>query len=287
MDHQDQSEAGGTERRRRIGAVELASGAAVVVGGLLAARAATARRGPASDGAYRPLDTPKPVADGVWVVDSGPLRPAGAPVPLRMTVLRLAKGDLLLHSPTRYSARLARELGALGRVRHLVAPNSAHWMFVRDWQAAFPDATTWAAPGLRDRGQVRRSGVRLDHDLGDAAPDAWADEMRQGVVPGALGFREVWLFHEPSRTLVLTDLIEDLELDRLPVLARPFMRLAGAADARPARHLRAVLRLGGRETKDALRRLLDLDPGRVIFAHGRPFEERAAERLRRGFKPLL
>lgn len=277
--------ADGTERRR-IGAVELAGGAAVAVGGLLAVRAVT-RRVSADGGAYRPLDTPKPVGDGIWVVDSGPLKPAGVPVPLRMTVLRLANGDLALHSPTRFSARLARELGAIGRIAHLIAPNSAHWMFVRDWQAAHPDATTWAAPGLRERGQVRRSGVRLDRDLGDDAPGAWAGELRQGIVPGGLGFREAWLFHEASRTLVLTDLIENLELDRMPRFARPLVRLSGAADARPARHLRGLLRLGGRETKDALRRLLDLDPDRVIFAHGQPFEERAAERLRRAFKPLI
>ncbi|PAX08315.1 hypothetical protein CKY28_08125 [Sphingomonas lenta] len=254
---------------------------------MLAARAVATRRGPSADSAYRPLDTPKPVADGVWTVDSGPLKPAGVPVPLRMTVLKLANGDLVLHSPTRYSARLARELEPIGRVAHLVAPNSAHWMFVRDWQAAYPDATTWAVPGLRDRGQVKRSGVRLDHDLGDDAPDAWAGEVRQGIVPGGLGFREAWLFHEASGTLVLTDLVQNIERERMPPVAKLLMRLADGDDGRPARHLRAVLRLGGRGTKDALRRLLDLDPVRVIFSHGRPFEERAAERLRRAFKPLL
>ena len=58
---------------------------------------------------HGPLDTPKPVAAGVWVVDSGPQRVLGLPIPLRMVVLRLADGGLWLHSPTRFSPALASE----------------------------------------------------------------------------------------------------------------------------------------------------------------------------------
>src|SRR5688500_7590184 len=114
---------------------------------------------------YPPLDVPKAVADGVWIVDSGPIGVLGLPLPVRMTVIRLATGGLLHHSPTRFSFHLKDELELLAPVEHLVAPNSAHWTFVKEWQSHLPQATTWAAPGLRRRGQVRRSGVRLDHDL--------------------------------------------------------------------------------------------------------------------------
>lgn len=275
--------------RGRVKAAKLVGGAAMTVATLLAARAIASRpdgRDGASNGTYPPLDTLKPVADGVWVVDSGPLRPLGVPVPLRMTVLRLGNGDLLLHSPTRHTAELARGLEAIGPVRHLIAPNGAHWMYVREWQDAYPDAITWAAPGLRDRAQVRRSGIRFDHDLGDQAPDAWAREIGQGVVPAALGFREVYLFHRATRTLVLTDLIENLDPARVAPYAGLLMRLAGGADGKPARHLRAVLRLGGAESAAAVRKLVELAPERVVFSHGRWFEERGAERLARAFRRL-
>ena len=88
---------------------------------------------------YPPIDVPKPVADGVWIVDSGPLKAFGLSLPVRMTVVRLANGDLWLHSPTRYDDALRAELEGHGRIRHLVAPNVAHWMFVRDWQQRCPD----------------------------------------------------------------------------------------------------------------------------------------------------
>lgn len=238
---------------------------------------------------YPPLDTPKPVAPDVFVVDSVLPGVLGLMLPVRMTVIRLRGGDLLLHSPTRFSASLKDELGTLGRIRHLVAPNIAHWTFLDAWQRACPDATTWAAPGLRERSQVRRSGVRLDHDLADAAPPEWGNDIELMTVPGGLGFREVALFHRPARTLVLTDLVLNLEARTLPAALRPVARLLGvvAPDGMPPPYLRAVIKLRRRAAAQAASRLLEQRPERVIFAHGRWFERDGAAALRRSLRWLL
>jgi Domain of unknown function (DUF4336) len=231
---------------------------------------------------YPLLDTPKPVADDVWIVDSGPLG-RWMQVPVRMTVIRLRSGGLWLHSPTRLTPGLVGELAALGPVAHLVAPNSAHWMFAEAWQRAHPDATTWAAPGLRDRRAVRRSGLRIDADLADAPPAAWADEIDQVVVPGGLGFREVAFLHRRTRTAVLTDLVDNLEASRLPAATAALAGMAGslAPNGRAPVHLRAVLRLRRREAAAAAAKVIAWEPERVVFAHGAWFERDAAPRLRR------
>ena len=237
---------------------------------------------------YPPVDTPKPVAGDVFVVDSLMPGPLGSALPVRMTVIRLPGGDLVLHSPTRFSYPLKLQLEALGRIRHLVAPNVAHWMFLLDWQRACPDAVTWAAPGLRERGPVRRSGVRLDNDLGDVPPPEW-DGITLVTVPGGLGFLEVALFHGPSRTLVLTDLVLNLEAQKLPAAIRPLARLLGvvAPDGMPAAYLRAVIKLRRASAARAAQRLLDLRPERVVFAHGAWFEQDATAALRRSLRWLL
>ncbi len=122
-----------------------------------------------SDVTYQPVDVPKPVAEGVWIVDGAPIRPApGLILPVRMTVVRLASGELWLHSPVRHSPGLARALAELGPVRHLVAPNIAHWSFVAGWRRHQPDATFWAVPELGRRLPVRLRGLRSDREL--AAP---------------------------------------------------------------------------------------------------------------------
>lgn len=238
---------------------------------------------------HPPLDTPKPVAEGVFIVDSILSGPLGLPLPVRMTVIRLRDGDLLLHSPTRFSLGLKNEIEKLGRIRHLVAPNFVHWTFLKDWQRACPDATTWAAPGLRERSQVRRSGVRLDRDLADAAPAEWGEGIGLVIVPGGLGFREAALFHRPTRTLVLTDLVMNMEARKLPAVLRPVARLLGvtAPDGMPPPYLRAVVKLRRQAAARAASGLLDQQPERVIFAHGRWFERDGAAALRRSLRWLV
>ena len=240
-----------------------------------------------SDGTYPPLDTLKPVADGLWAVDSGPLRAMGLVIPLRMTVIRLRTGGLWLHSPTRFDERLRSEMEEIGPIGHLVAPNIAHWTFLKCWQKHVPDAVTSAAPNLRQRRQVQEAGVRLDRELVEAPPEEWADEFDQAIVPGALGFREVAFFHRPSRSLILTDLVQNLEPERLPVLTRIFATLSGARHGTTPRYLRLALRLRRREAQEAVRRMIAWEPERVIFTHGRFFERDGARELSRAMGWLL
>jgi hypothetical protein len=238
---------------------------------------------------YPPLDTLKPVAPDIWIVDSGPLQSLGLSLPLRMTVIRLASGDLWLHSPTAYDAALRRELDRLGPVRHLVAPNVAHWSFLQEWQANLPEATSWAAPGLRRRAPVRKSGVRLDHEIGATAPRAWADDIDQAIVPGGFGFTEIAFLHRPSRTLILTDLIENFEPAKVAPMLRPLFRLAGvmAPNGSAPRHVRFVVNRRRAAAETAVRRLLEWNPQRVVFAHGRWFDREGTAALRRSFQWLL
>lgn len=275
--------------RPRSAAGVLAAGAAIAGVALAGAYALSRRRGgDAVDerAGYPPLDTPKPIAPDLWVADSRPLHTAGLVLPIRMTVMRLAGGDLLLHSPTRLTTDVVRAVEALGRVRHLVAPNSAHWTFTEAWQRAYPGAIVWGAPGLRERPQVQRSGLRIDRDLAAAAPEAWAGAIGQGVV-AAGGFREVYLFHKASRTLVLTDLVQNMEPAKLPPATRLFARLSAGADGTTPRYLRAVLRLGGAPVREQVGAMLALAPERVVFAHGRWFAEDGAARLARAFSWLV
>lgn len=105
---------------------------------------------------YEPINVYKPVAPDIGIVD-GPfeyLTVAGMRMPLpfttRMTVVRLANGDLLLHSPIAFDDALAGELQQLGTVRHFVSPNQFHYAHIGEWQKAFPGTLAWASSGARD-----------------------------------------------------------------------------------------------------------------------------------------
>ena len=237
---------------------------------------------------YPPMDEPKPVAPDIWIVDSGPLRIGAMPLPVRMTVIRLPDGALVLHSPTQFSFALKERLEALGTISHLVAPNIAHWSFIKEWQSHFSEATTWAAPGLRKRPAVADAGLRLDHDLGPDAPAAWQGVIETVMIEGK-GLVEVEFFHRPSRTLILTDLVVNVEPDKLPLPARLAAKLVGATapHGRAPVYARAAVKAGGADVATAARRLVHLAPERVIFAHGAWFESDGAARLQRSLDWLL
>ena len=249
-----------------------------------------APRGPAlANATYPPLDVLKPVAADLWIVDSGPLRLLGMPLPVRMTVIRLGNGDIWIHSPTRYDEVLHRAIATLGPIRHLVAPNVVHWTLLKDWHDRCPGALTWSAPNLPKRKQVQRSGLRIDRVLSQAAPTEWTHDLQQIVVPGGLGFREVAFFHGRTATLLLTDLVVNLEPAKVPRFLRPFLRLAGmtAPDGMPPPYLRLVVRLRRIDAARAAKQLIALKPQRVVFAHGAWFERDGTTALRKSLRWLV
>ena len=63
------------------------------------------------------------IDENVWEAEH-PLSLAGVQLGHRMTVIRLADNELLLHSPVPLSDDLERELQELGEVRYVVAPQS-------------------------------------------------------------------------------------------------------------------------------------------------------------------
>ena len=237
---------------------------------------------------YEPLDTLKPVAPDLWLIDGPSVRFFGMPFSTRATVLRLADGGLWVHSPTRLTEGLVAELAALGEVRHLVAPNWIHYVSVGAWQARFPKAVSWAAPGVAERAKSHGMVLRFDHALEQAPPAAWAGEIDQMIVRGSKLHREAVFFHRASRTLILTDLIENFEPGKLPRLFRLAGRMAGVLD--PDGKAPVDMRQTFRDRK-ALRqdveRMIGWAPERVILAHGRWYESAGTEELRRAFRWAL
>ena len=228
------------------------------------------------------------VTEDVWVYDDAPISAAGLPLPVRMTVVRLSSRELLLHSPVRYSPALHRELERLGRIRYLLAPNTAHWMFLKNWQSAVPDVLTFGAPGLAGRSQVRTAGVRIDRELDDGTPTEWAEDLA-AVLMSAPFFCEVAIFDKRSRTLILTDIVQNRDPRIFPRPVQPLAHLLGITKpgGRAPVYLRLLLQLGGRSVQSAARRLVAFAPEKVIFAHGEWFDSQATERLRRSLHWLL
>ncbi|WP_428928000.1 DUF4336 domain-containing protein [Marinibacterium sp. SX1] len=238
---------------------------------------------------YEPLNTLKPVVYGLWLVDGPAIRFYGLPFSTRAVVIRLPSGDLWVHSPTRLTPGLRAELAELGPVRHLVAPNWIHYAYLTEWQAAFPGVTSWAAPGVVERARSKGLALHVDHRLGQDAPPDWAGEIDQMIVEGSRTHREAVFFHRPTRTLILTDLIENFEGDKMPLWMRPLLKMAGilAPGGAMPRDMRATFRNGRDQLRGAVERMIDWGPDRVTLAHGQWFETGGVAELKRAFAWVL
>ena len=240
---------------------------------------------------YEPINVYKPLALNIGIVD-GPfeyLTVAGIRLPLpfttRMTVICLANGDLFLHSPIAFNEKLAAELRALGTVRHLVSPNQFHYAHIGEWAKAFPDAIAWASPGARQRARARHVDVNFTKDLDSHPPEEWCRDIDQTLIPGGI-FKEFAFFHEPSRTLVLTDTIINLELDKITQPWRAFTKLSGMyyPHVQIFFGMRLPLQLQKKKAETAIIKIQAWRPERIVLSHGRCFDENADEVIRRIFK---
>ncbi len=242
---------------------------------------------------YEPIDIPKPVADDVWIVD-GPIVKMDMvvtkmPFPTRMTVVRLQNGELFLHSPTEFNEELSRRIDELGPVAHLVSPNKIHYAHIKTWKDHYPNATAWASPGVRERAASQDIEVRFDRDLGDEAEPQWADDLDQLVFRGSRYMEEIVFFHRKTKTLILTDLIENFEPDRTPKKYRWLLKLAGITDpdGSTPRDFRMTFWGNKAEAHRSAQALIDLNPERVIVAHGRWYETNGTDELRRALRWAL
>ena len=239
---------------------------------------------------YEPINVYKPLASNIGIVD-GPFEyfTVGGirmPIPFttRMTVVRLTNSDLFLHSPIAFDEALAAELRTLGSVRHLISPNQWHYAHIGEWQRAFPDAITWASPGVRRRARARHVDVRFDRDLEPFPPEEWAADIDQILIPGGI-FREFAFFHKGSGTLILTDTIMNLELGKVDEPWRTAARLSGMYHPRGQVFfgMRVPLLLQRAKAKAAFQKIRSWRPQRILLSHGRYIEENVDEAVRRLF----
>jgi len=241
---------------------------------------------------YEPLNVLNPLGDDLWVVDGPIVRMSyfGGSIPFltRMVVVRLGSGEMFLWSPIELNEGLRSQIDALGPVRHLVSPNKLHYAHIGAWKRAYPEATVWASPGVRNRAVSQRIDVAFDTELGDEPDLAWREDLDQLIFQGSRFLEEVVFFHRKTRTAILADLIENFEVEKVGGAYRWLVRLAGVADPDGKTPIDLRMTFLGRkdEARTSLKRMLAWEPEKVIVAHGRWYDRGGTRELRRAFRWL-
>jgi hypothetical protein len=101
-----------------------------------------------------------------------------------MVVIQLdSGGSTWIWLPVALTEELKAEMTFLNldNVQHVVSPNKIHHLFLKEWQDAFPKASFYMPPGLRDRNVAK--DIRFDVDLSDNEETMpYRSEIQQVIV---------------------------------------------------------------------------------------------------------
>ncbi|SEK56187.1 protein of unknown function [Roseivivax marinus] len=203
--------------------------------------------------------------------------------PTRMAVARMPDCGLWVWSPVALTPELRAAVDALGPVRHVVAPNGLHHLFVGEWASAYPEARVYAAPDVAgkhpDLGPVR--------PLSDDVPGAWRAVFDMALVRGNRLTTEAVFLHRPSRTVLVCDLMQNIPRDFYRGWRKVIARLDRMTEPEPA--MPAKFRVGFVDraaARPAAARILSWPAERLVVAHGTPVDRDPAPLLERAFGAL-
>jgi hypothetical protein len=219
-----------------------------------------------------PYGKPNLVAENLWEIRGEWSNAFGR----RMTVVRTAGGDVIVHNAIRLQPADLAWLRGLGTVRAIVAPNKFHTSDAAWAAAEFPGAELFV-PGSK-LGEFTSKGVAAQN-VAEHFPKHFAGELE--CIP-MLGTRvdESAFIHSPSRTLILCDLAMNME-DVFTGIQGAFMRwnkVGGRFGV--SRLARYVFSKDKKAVVSSYHRLFERDFDRVIVNHGAVLESGGKDALR-------
>jgi len=226
---------------------------------------------------------PTLLAPDLWSLERRLAMSGGLRLPTRSSILRLPSGGLLVVSAPPVAAGGLEQLDVLGPVEEVVAPNSFHHLYARDFLTRYPGAQFRFAPGLPERIPDLPPG----DVLAGTSPASWGDVVEHTVLGPVRGLSEVALFHRPSATLVLADVAFNVVRTESR-LERVVWRMLGVPAAfGPSRSARWLLLRDRVAAAAFLERVLAWPFRRVLVAHGEPLAFDAVRVFREAFAAYL
>jgi hypothetical protein len=204
------------------------------------------------------------VTDGVWI-DTQPISILGMSMTATMSVLRLRDNSLLLYSPLRLTPERHAAIEKLGRVAHLYAPNDFHHLFIGEWATTFSGARLHAPATL----SKKRADLQIQRHHGSVLEPDFSGVLDEITIEG-FRLHETVLFHQPSRTLLVADLVQNVGRPT-QAWAKLYTKALGFYDQVSLSKLIRWTSFSERAaTRRSLDRILALPFERLIVGHGAP-----------------
>ncbi len=209
------------------------------------------------------------LAENIWQLKQ-PLRFWGTQVGTSTTVVKLETGALWVHSPGPEIPGVYHALCQLGPVKHLIAPNPLHHLFLGKASQLFPEAVVYAGKRVQKK-HPHLKGL----DLSDGSDFSWTSEIEMLYLDG-LRLDEFVFFHHTSKTLILTDLLFNLQAKDLPT--RLMLYAEGVHGKLGCTRLVSQLMVQDRKRfQNTCQQILAWDFERIVMCHGETVDTQARQ----------
>jgi hypothetical protein len=209
----------------------------------------------------------------LWLMDY-PLKTLGINLHRVVTIIRLASGKLIIHSTAPFSSSEADEIRELGQPEWLVDVLLRHDTFAAEGHAAFPGASYLAPEGF-SRDLSFPTGSLL------SVPAEWAGEVEVLAIEGAPSFGEIVMLHQPSKTLIVGDLIVNFSGEQ--GLWAKFLSKAASVGGRYEPGMTKPFKSAIQDQaafSASVHRVLEWDFDRIIVGHGSLLPTGGKQKLR-------
>lgn len=217
------------------------------------------------------------VGENLWVHEDTMTFIAGTQLRLRMTVAKLADGGLWVHSPTKLTVELKSNIDTLGPVDFIVGPSNGHNLWLLEWHSAYPKAELHVSAGI-----PKKIGLQKHQVLDENFDNCWSKDFAHIYLDGASFFNESVFLHLASKSLIVTDLIQNHSDPKPSGLPGLFTRLLfeplGFKGICVAPPLKWGFMIKNKQSyAAAIRNIQDWDFERIIVTHGDIIEKNAKQ----------
>ncbi len=192
------------------------------------------------------------------------------------TVIRLTDGRLLLHSAGPWGEAEVRAINQWGPVAGLMEGSRIHDTFAREMRRWFPGVPYGLPAGF----PVAAAELAPAEPLASWA-QRWGDEIKVHRIAGLPRLQEHALLHRASRTLVLTDLVFNLDIPAGPRVPWALRWISGLKAFPGTSRLVKLCVKDARAVRASLEEILAWEFDQVVVSHGEVITVEAKNTLRR------
>ena len=217
--------------------------------------------------------------DDIRILEGDRVHMFTVPFETRAIIIRLNQDKNAMISPVKVNPLRVKEVNSLGAISYLIAPNNFHHLYLNDWKKVYPEATIWGPTRLHKK----RKDVAFVEGV---CPES--DQIAIEIFKGNNFIEETVFLHIPSKTLIVTDIIQN----HLPSNNNSFWKIIKrfAGILAPNGGAPIDLRLTTRNktlARKSISKILTWDFNKIILGHGQCIDKNGKKYFENAFRWLF